>query len=369
MKFFKFIIVPALIMTGAISCNKNEIDINPHDSVQITLNSKIITNKLGILEFKDFESFRQTVSELKDMSKAKKILWEKEHNFISLESIYDVVLKDESEILKNIKNTFKDVSGVERSDFPNTHSNSFKKYSNSLVSTGESIIDIPLMNINIVDYANVVNKDGFVRIKGVLFQFKKDIIKIGEVKGEVSINDLDDIGNASKNESRIQVLASNRQSNKQARILQNGSKSCIGGLGRNLAIGIVDYSDTFIVASEGDPGAFAYTLPWLSGFSIWLVPAISYQNRMNVVYLSWWGGGFYPESNCKVAIAGTSTGVFGGSNTFGTTNGDGNFSISHYVRNASVANLNIINTGFYIFRGENNNPNDYPLICSIFEYL
>ena len=338
-KFFKFLIVPALIMTGTFSCNKNELEAAPQDSGQSSSLSKIITNKLGILEFKDMESFKQTVDELKGLTSEKRIAWEKEHGFTSLKSVYEEVLKDEAEVLKKveIKN---DITKVKISDFPNKHSAAFYKYRNSITSTGENILDSPSMDIDISDYANFVDKDGFTKIGSILFQFKKSIIKASQIDNVVTLNDVEMTTRALKSDSRTKIISASKSSNKSSKVLQNGVASTEGGAGGFLVRGIVEYSDSFSFASYDEPGAIYIPSP----LNFWVVPTIHYRTNMCVLEPSFWGWSLTGASGKPVAI----TSNLGILNPFGQTDNDGNCTKDSYARNRYVANGGFINASFYL---------------------
>jgi hypothetical protein len=337
-KFFKFLIVPVLIITGTVSCNKNELEVAPQDSGQSSSISKITTNKLGILEFKDMESFKQTVDELKVLTSEKRIVWEKEHGFTSLKSVYEEVLKGESEVLKKVEVKV-DISKIKVSDFPNVHSEAYEKNINSITSTGNNILDTPSINIDVSDYANLVDKDGFAKIGSNLFQFKKSIIKASKIENDITPNDVEMMTRALKSDSKIKVISASSSSNKSSKVLQNGVKSTEGGAGGYLVRGIVEYSDSFSFASSDQPGAI-----YIPTFNFWVVPTIHYRTNMCVLEPSFWGWSLTGASGKPVAI----TSNLNIQNPFGQTDNDGNCTKDSYAQNRYVANGGLINASFYL---------------------
>jgi hypothetical protein len=361
-KFFKFLIVPALIMAGTVSCNKNELDVKPSDTGQSNA-PKITTNQLGILEFKDIETFKQTVDELKALTLEKRIMWEKEHGFTSLKSIYQEVLKNESEVLKNLEIKV-DVTNAKMSDFPNVHSKAFDIYKSSLISTGENILNTPLMNVGIGDYSNLINKDGFVKIGEALFEFKKGVIKASKISGIISETDLNAIKNTTNSNTLIKVFSAS-PTNKSAKVAQSGHQNVSNSYGGYIVSGDVYYSDQYIFGSPNDIGAVYLDLGF---FGFWLTPVVSIDQSMQVLTPSWYGWGISAEANCSVGMRSNFLPSSYGLLATGFTNNDGIYSISYYWQgngnsSATVSNMTILNAGFYI------GPYPYTLICSMIRYI
>ena len=355
--YSKIFFVLILITVSTISCKKNEFEVTPQDSEISSNASEVVTNKLGFLEFKDINVFNKTVSKLKSLPVNKRKAWEQEHNFTSLSTIYDIVLKGESDKLENLNIMIDDISKVNRNTFPEIHSESFKKFKSSIISTGDKIIDTPLMDINSTDYATVVDKDGFVRIGGALFQFKKNTIKATKVKGEVEIEDLEVTNKILKSNSETKVITVKNISNKNSKILQNGTESCYGGYNRYIVSGIVDYSDSYVIVPANTSGAIEINFFGL--FSFWVVPGIHYHSTMHVSYVNLLGT-IVNESNCPVYMDGTA--ITNGS-VYGNTNEDGVFSHDSFDT-YTVADLHIINTGFNIYDNY-----QYWRVASIFKYF
>ncbi len=356
-KLVKMIVVPALMIVGVVSCNKNDLEVTPQETLQNS--ATVSSSKLGFLEFKDVETFQQTVSKLKDLSQDERIAWEKKHNFTSLKSIHEKVLSDESELYGKLKITFKDVTKINDSDFPAIHSESFEKYKNSIVSTGERIINTPSMDIGFSEYATIVDKDGYVKIGKGLFQFEKGLIKVSNIVGEVKSTDLDIINQARKSTSNVKIIASNTNSSNTKISSFNGSLfSPPAALGSRLIFGRVDYQDTFKVADPSEPGAFFVNF---LGLSFWFAPIVSTKTSM-VVHRSYWYAGPAPESNCPVSLEGNiiTTGY-----QYGQTNSAGIFEHDSFVYGSGSFALPIVNVGFRL----PNSTGGYSQVTSIFQYL
>ena len=242
------------------------------------------------------------------------------------------------------------------SDFPSIHSKTFEKYRNSIISTGESILNRPSMDIDISDYANLVDKDGFTKIGGILFQFKKSTIKASKVENAVTTKDIENLKKALKSDSNVKIITANKASNKSSKIMQNGVESTEGGYGGYLVRGTVEYSDSYTFGNSSSPGAVYVSF---FGLDIWLVPSVHFHTNMCVLKPSFWGWTLTGADGMNVYINSN----LNINNPFGTTDNDGNFSKDSY-KEGYVSDIHIINAGFYLtFYGNS------IFTCSIFKYL
>ena len=334
--FIKKTLFSLFIILSVISCQKNDLDVKPQDSGTSSGVSEIVTNKSGFLEFKDMQIFKQTVEELKALTTEKRIAWEKEHDFTSLKSVYDEVLKDETKLFNSLKINFKDIDKVNPNLFPNVHSVMFESCSNSIISTGEKIIDIPQANIGITEYAGLVNKDGLVRISNGLFQFKKGVIKMMKIDENTNANDISSFLVTERSNEKIKILDS-RPKNKNAKVAQNGSGGTMNLVQGYLVTSWVEYSDQLVIANSGDPGAFNISF---LGFNLWVAPVVVCTASMHVNNNKFW---YHSEGDCPVYISGTANGG-------GRTNNDGNFQVSNTYYGISVANgLYSVREAYYIY--------------------
>jgi hypothetical protein len=316
-KLLKMIVIPALMIVGISSCNKNDFEVKPQDKVQSF--APVSSNKLGFLEFKDVETFQQTVSKLKSLSQDERIVWEKEHNFTSLKSIHEKVLSNERELLISLNIRFKNNSKIEPEDFPIKHSDSFEQYKNSIVSTGNRISDSPIMDIGIIEYATVVNKDGFVRIGKALFQFEKNTTKISKIEDIEVLNDLEVINQTKKSTSEIKILT-HEYSSKNLKVSQSGTERGAGMYGNKVALCQIDYSNGLRLGIPNDPTPGAYPIS-VFGAYYWVIPTHSRTCWMAVHSQSFWG--WSAATNCQVLTSGNISVIFG------RTNNNGEFSTSY----------------------------------------
>lgn len=347
-----------------VSCSKN--DILESESTKSTLPSRdsVISNKLGILEFKDADNLIQTIEKLKTLNKSDRLKWEKENSFISLKTVYEEVIKSENDFLTSL-NTInaKSQSKFNLDDIPNEHSEVFKTYSSSLISTGSKAIDTPFMNIGNTDYSTIVNKDGFVRIGNALLQFKNGYTKILSLSSSILTSEnLVNLENAQKENSIIKILYSKltipKNYAKNSKVSQDGNEQCGGSIGSRTAFCNIHYASGFMIVPSGTPGAVPMTIFQLYFREDWVV-----ENTMRVISTPFFGG-ISPESNFPVTIDGAivdnqqnSTFTY-----YGNTDSDG---IATYTRHSYDYNIigtpiTLLNIGFY-FRDTGS------LLCSVYK--
>ncbi|MDJ1467688.1 hypothetical protein QNI19_12575 [Cytophagaceae bacterium DM2B3-1] len=151
----------AFLSGGAfVSCHKEDAKIEPelnriHNQIQLSPN--------GYLEFPDQATLERTLVELRDKQNDELQKWEAQTGILSMRNLFEQGLKESEELGKSV-----DKEGFELPSIIKNNPMCFKfLYGNKIV-----------MNTYRTDIASVINKDGIVKVGGILFQYSYDYLKV-----------------------------------------------------------------------------------------------------------------------------------------------------------------------------------------------
>lgn len=193
--FFLF----ALLVFLAFSCQE-EIGEPAQTKVPPT-QAKISVNENGYLVFSDYETFDETIAELKEKSGSEIIGWEAQYDFTSMRSFYEKGMKEQQKLVEDLEESNSEAE-IDYADFVVNHPEVFKIRDNGFITENTFRNDV----------TPLINNDGIVKIGGALYQFSYNNLKV--------IGDGDD--------AKIKLLSSYNETDSAANILVNKVSRGIG---------------------------------------------------------------------------------------------------------------------------------------------
>lgn len=166
----------SLVICCFTACNDEEDVLCTRKTVQGGVYDNYVT-------FADFDEMESTIQMLADMTEEDISVWEHRKNFVSMQSIADMVTAAEEVHCDTLETRYNSYESIKE----DIHSDLFNSFADLFIRR-ECPDDTGFyydLDINNATYASVVNKDGIVKIGSDIYQFKDDVTKI-IVGGDVS---------------------------------------------------------------------------------------------------------------------------------------------------------------------------------------
>ncbi len=220
------------------------------------------------LEFKDRTEFDNKLLDLSKKSRKELDDWDKSNNFTSLRSLYEKIVEEEE------ANILKEEEVIKQN--PELKSTMKHKYSSLLKQTTETIsYSTNGVELNLFDprLANLVNKDGIVKIGNVLHKFSRDHFKMIMDGDYNKVKDLSNItqDNQTANLQYIKVFLSFGP-------VKNGKTSN--------DVGCSNESNGYRL--DGSAVGYSY-YEWAPQYGQWVLRYSAYVKSTHRRYSSWWG--------------------------------------------------------------------------------
>ena len=182
-KIFLLLIATAMMI---ISCNDQAIDdVEPSSKV---LEPKLVKSKNGILVFNDQTQLNETLNRLLQMTNNEINEWEKKHNFVSAQTIFENIVTADSEIDAYYESLTEEEQNALDKKTIIKHSDLFYKYlDDEMIVDYEQSDKEDTYRLNLADesYAPICNSRGIFMVGDTLFQIASNKIKYW-VNGDVN---------------------------------------------------------------------------------------------------------------------------------------------------------------------------------------
>lgn len=173
----------AISSTVFVACNNEE-----EYSDGNTQRKSGLSKTENFISFKDFDDMNTNIDLLREMDDEAIELWETSKNFVSLQTIFNMVNDAEDKHYDTLEMRYKSYEEIKEEEL---HSELFNEFSDILIKRNTPDDDgfYYDMDIDNSDYAYIVNKDGIVKIGKDIYQFKDGITKVikGGDKSKISI--------------------------------------------------------------------------------------------------------------------------------------------------------------------------------------
>jgi hypothetical protein len=182
------VLFTSLIAFLVFSCQKTEdlitLQEDPVASTQIVSTQAARINvEPNYLTFPDWKSFNETLQSLQHKSREQREMWEKEHKFTSLNTIYEYVVDEELSAIDQEEALLKENPALKKTL-------KHKKSSLGLANSNAITIGYEGVEINVFPYtyALLLNKDRVVKIGDVLIQVTKNETKTIKYDSDKSLS-------------------------------------------------------------------------------------------------------------------------------------------------------------------------------------
>jgi hypothetical protein len=171
--------VANLISYILISCK--DVESIPSQEQQ---QSKLSEN-IKFLEFKDGKEFIEKLNLVSKMEKEEFNQWEKLNGFVSMRSVYVNILEAEQKNIDNEEIKIKNQPAL-KATLKHKFSDIFEA-NKDIIKFNEFGFEL---NIHDINFANIINRNGIVKIGNVIHQFSKEKAKFVKSGEENKINQL-----------------------------------------------------------------------------------------------------------------------------------------------------------------------------------
>jgi hypothetical protein len=261
MKHIITVIIIVLIPT-LFSCEKNENKITPDKNDQST-----IEVKNGILVFNNSNTLASTLKEIEEMTPDEYMVWMQKNNFVSLQSIYNEILKAEEKVDESNQNLYE--AEMIKTAPPVQHSELYFKYLDMglirKVIDKENQLDSYELNTSFPAFAPILSPQGIYMVGDTIIYCGSDTLKYW-IHGD--INNLEKLISTSEVSPDFEIWTA--QNTLKSTFSPNPRKSPYGMHGSDDRIYIWYYFTTWQYLGNGTVWKYSHYINVKSESKNWL---------------------------------------------------------------------------------------------------